>query len=65
MKNSKYQSFIRMYGMGTIYAHKVIAKINQQDELFNYLTEQIQLLYIRKDRHNLNSLASDESPLLK
>ena len=65
MKNSIYQSFIRMYGMRTIYAHKVIAKINQQDELFNYLTEQIQLLYIRKDRDNLNSLAIDESPLLK
>ena len=62
MANSMYQSVIRMYGMRTIYAHKVIAKINQQDELFNYLTEQIQLLYIRKDRH-LNSLAIDESSL--
>ena len=53
MKNLIYQSFIRMYGMRTIYAHKVIAKINQQDELFNYFTEQVQLLYIRKDRHIL------------
>ena len=42
MKNSIYQSFIRMYGMRTIYAHKVIAKFNQQDDLFNYLTEQVQ-----------------------
>ena len=63
MTNLKLQSVIRMYGMRTIYAHKVIAKINQQDELFNFLTEQIQLLYIRKDRHNLNLLAIDESPL--
>ena len=46
--------------MRTIYAHKVIAKINHQDELFNFLTEQIQLLYIR---HNLNSLAIDKSHL--
>ena len=53
MKNSIYQSFIRMYGMRTIYAPKVIAKIIQQDELFNYFTEQVQLLYIRKDRHIL------------
>ena len=53
MKNSIYQSFIRMYGMRTIYAHKVIAKFNQQDDLFNYFTEQVQLLYTRKDRHNL------------
>ena len=64
MKNSIYQSFIRMYGMRTIYAYKVIAKFSQQDDLFNYLTErQVQLLYTRKDRHNLNLLAIDESPL--
>ena len=29
--------------MRTIHVHEVIAKIIQQDELFNYLTEQISL----------------------
>ena len=63
-KNDKFNISIRYsyLMMRTIYAHKVIAKLNQQDELFNFLTQQIQLLYIR---HNLNSLAIDagESPI--
>ena len=42
-KNDKFYN--RMHGMRTIYAHEIIVKIGQQNELTKFLA--FQLLYVR------------------